>query len=80
MCKIDSEKVLEYMLNELKLKGKIGVYGRSLGGIASTHLANKYPDIIQALIVDRTFCDLEKLSTKRLTGAYTACLFKFVSC
>jgi len=46
MCKIDSEKVLEYMLNELKLKGKIGVYGRSLGGIASTHLANKYPDII----------------------------------
>lgn len=43
LCKIDAEKVLEFMVNELKLRGKIGVYGRSLGGISSCHLASKYP-------------------------------------
>ena len=59
ICKADAERVLEFMLNQLKLKGKIGIYGRSLGGIASSHLACKYPDIIQALIVDRTFSDIK---------------------
>ena len=59
---MDAERVLKFMTEELKLKGKIGVYGRSLGGIASTHLAQKYPQLIDALIVDRTFCDFEKLS------------------
>jgi len=34
----DSESVLRYCRNELGLKGKIGVYGRSLGGIATSHL------------------------------------------
>ncbi len=34
----DSENVLRYCRNELGLKGKVGVYGRSLGGIASSHL------------------------------------------
>ena len=35
----DSEAVLKFCKNELGLKGKIGVYGRSLGGIATTHLS-----------------------------------------
>lgn len=35
----DSEAVLRYCRDDLGLKGKIGVYGRSLGGIATTHLA-----------------------------------------
>lgn len=42
-CKLDAEKVLGFVVNTIKVRGKIGVYGRSLGGIASTHLANKYP-------------------------------------
>lgn len=58
-CKVDSERVLDFMVNTLKLKGQIGVYGRSLGGIAACHIANKYPDVIKALIVDRTFSELE---------------------
>lgn len=62
------------------VKGKIGVYGRSLGGIASTHLANKYPDLISALITDRTFCELDISSERRLFGKYTRALYKFVSC
>lgn len=46
VCKADAERVLDFAINKLKLRGKIGVYGRSLGGLAATHLANKFPDII----------------------------------
>lgn len=34
----DGEAVLRFCRKELGLKGKIGVYGRSLGGIATSHL------------------------------------------
>jgi pimeloyl-ACP methyl ester carboxylesterase len=60
--KLDGERVLEFVVKNLNLKGKIGVYGRSLGGIASCHLANKFPDIVKSLIVDRTFCELDSVS------------------
>jgi len=80
VCKVDSERVLDFMVNKLQLKGKIGVYGRSLGGIASCHLANKYPDIVYALIVDRTFGDLEDAAIKKLLGTTTKMLYKMVSC
>jgi pimeloyl-ACP methyl ester carboxylesterase len=46
----------------MKLKGKIGVYGRSLGGIASCHLANTFPNQIKVLIVDSTFSEIDQLS------------------
>ena len=62
ICKADAERVLYFMLKELKLKGKIGVYGRSLGGISACHLAGKYPDVVYTIIADRTFCDLEEVS------------------
>lgn len=58
-CKLDAEKVVNFVVNKLKIKGKIGVYGRSLGGIASCHLARSMPRIVSALIVDRTFCELD---------------------
>jgi pimeloyl-ACP methyl ester carboxylesterase len=45
-CKLDAEKVLDFTVNKLRLKGKIGVYGRSLGGISACHLANKFPQIV----------------------------------
>ncbi len=74
-CKLDAEKILEFTINKLKIRGKIGVYGRSLGGIASCHLANKFPDIIKALIVDRTFCELDQISQRRLYGICTRSLY-----
>ncbi len=37
--KLDSEKILDFLLNKIQVKGKIGVYGRSIGGITSCHLA-----------------------------------------
>jgi pimeloyl-ACP methyl ester carboxylesterase len=35
----DSESVLRYAKKQLGLRGKIAIYGRSLGGIAAAHLA-----------------------------------------
>ena len=78
-CKLDAEQVLDFVVNKMKLRGKIGAYGRSLGGIASCHLANKFPNIIQALIVDRTFSELDQLAVRRLTGRCTTGLYRFVS-
>jgi pimeloyl-ACP methyl ester carboxylesterase len=78
-CKLDSEKVLDFVINRLKIRGKIGVYGRSLGGIASTHLANTYPNIVQVLIVDRTFSEIDQLSERRLIGSFSKVLYKLIS-
>lgn len=43
LCYHDSERCLEFLIKELGIKGKIGCFGRSLGGTMATHLANKYP-------------------------------------
>lgn len=66
-------------MNTLKVRGKIGVYGRSLGGIASCHLANRFPGLVQTLIVDRTFSELDALSERRVYGRCTKSLFKLIS-
>jgi len=39
----DSESILKFLLQDLGLKGKIGVFGRSLGGVMASHLAKNYP-------------------------------------
>ena len=54
----DADKIYKYLREEMKLKGKIGVYGRSLGGIPTTHLADR-ADMIFA---DRTFANFEVLA------------------
>ncbi len=41
--KTDGESILHFVLNELKIKGKIGIYGRSLGGVVATHIAASFP-------------------------------------
>jgi hypothetical protein len=51
------------------VKGQIGVYGRSIGGIAACHLVSKFPAIIKLLIADRTLGDLEK----RIKNYYYGC-------
>ena len=52
----------------MQVKGKIGVYGRSLGGIPSTHLASTFTDIIELLIVDRTFARTELIAKYKVEG------------
>jgi pimeloyl-ACP methyl ester carboxylesterase len=78
-CKLDAEKVLEFLLNDMKVRGGIGVYGRSLGGIASTHLANKFPGLVKSLVVDRTFSELNVLSERRMQGRCTDIVYNLIS-
>ena len=54
----DGMSVYKYLRNTLQIKGKIGIYGRSLGGIVATHIAWKSKDI-DLLIADRTLANLD---------------------
>ena len=68
----DAETVLKFCRNELGLKNKIGVYGRSLGGIATTHLA-QYVDMV---IVDRSFSNLYEIAFHKFKGWLAVQLFR----
>mmetsp|Transcript_7314 Transcript_7314/g.5297 ORF Transcript_7314/g.5297 Transcript_7314/m.5297 type:complete len:93 (-) Transcript_7314:1676-1954(-) len=54
VMKSDADAIYDYVKNVIAIKGKIGVYGRSLGGIAASHLSNR----TNMAIVDRTFANL----------------------
>ena len=68
----DAESVLKYCRSELGIKSKIGVYGRSLGGIATTHLA-QYVDMV---IVDRSFSNLYDVAFHKFKGFLAVLMFK----
>ena len=68
----DSEAVLRFCRQDLGLRGKIGVYGRSLGGIATAHLAH-YVDMV---IVDRSFSNLYEVAYHKFHGFLAILLFK----
>jgi fermentation-respiration switch protein FrsA (DUF1100 family) len=51
----DIDAVFEYLRKELKLSGKLGVYGRSLGGISSSHLCGR----ADMVLFDRTFSSFD---------------------
>ena len=59
--KRDVEYLLKYMKDTLKLRGKFGVYGRSLGGVVTTHLADK----VEMIIADRTLYNFEVLANRK---------------
>lgn len=61
------------------MKGKIGMYGRSLGGVVSTHLAATYPDKISLIIADRTFGSLRDVSLRKFPGSATSTLFDIIT-
>jgi len=60
----------------MELKGKIGVYGRSLGGIPSSFLSSK----VEMTIVDRSFSSLESMAITKFFGKIASKLFLIVSC
>ena len=68
----DAEAILRYCRKDLGLRGKIGVYGRSLGGIATTHLSH-YVDMA---IVDRSFSNLYEVAYHKFYGYLAVLLFK----
>ncbi len=66
--KLDGESILHFLVKDLHMIGKVGVYGRSLGGVVATHIAAKFPDKIQFLFADRTFGNLESISKRKFLG------------
>jgi len=52
------------------VRGKIGVYGRSIGGIAASHLVQKFPKFIKVFVGDRTMGSFDQLVTHRYKGAF----------
>ena len=73
--KLDSEAILGYLRSTLGVRGKIGVYGRSLGGISTSHLA-KFVDMI---IVDRSFSSLYDVADRKFFGKAAVDLLRFAS-
>lgn len=71
----DAEAVLAYLRTTIGVKGKIGVYGRSLGGIATTHLT-KYVDMV---IADRSFGNLHEVARTKFFGQVSVDLFRFAT-
>lgn len=47
------------------MKGQVGAYGRSIGGIAASHITGKFPDLISVFIGDRTMGDFDQLIYNR---------------
>jgi pimeloyl-ACP methyl ester carboxylesterase len=74
-AKQDAEKVLARSLEILKLQGKIGVYGRSIGGITACHLAGKYNDLVEILIIDRSLNELQDWVATKAKGKITITLY-----
>jgi len=57
------------------------VYGRSIGGIAASHLVNKFPKIMRVFIGDRTLGDVESiLINKAINGKALLGMYRLLSC
>ena len=63
------------MRDTLELTGKIGIYGRSLGGVVTSHLVDK-ADFIYA---DRTFSNFSVLPDRKFFSCIAKYLFKIGS-
>ena len=74
--KSDIETIYDYLRNTIGIKGKIGIYGRSLGGIPAAYMSDR----LQMAIVDRTFGNLSDVATYKFRSKMAAKLLKFGSC
>ena len=73
----DSEQVLHFLRYRIGVRGKIGVYGRSLGCTASCYLASQ--PCVDMVIADRGFCDLWTLAEKKFHGKIARSVFKWAT-
>ena len=66
----------------MRVRGQIGVYGRSIGGIAASHLVHKFPKITKVFIGDRTMGNFDNIVRNRYQFASTTIfkLYKILSC
>jgi len=52
---------MQFLTNKIGVQGFIGVYGRSIGGIAASHIVKKFPHMVKAFIGDRTMGSIEDM-------------------
>lgn len=76
ILKTDIEHVLKYVRTDLGCSGKIGVYGRSLGGIPTSHISNQ----VNLAIVDRSFGNFNDMAKLKFRSRAAEWFFKFGSC
>ena len=76
ILKKDIVSVFNHLKNKMGLVGKIGIYGRSLGGIPTSFLANK----VEMAIVDRSFSNFKDMAQHKYFGIAAWWLFKIGSC
>jgi len=72
----DIDSVVNYLRKELKLTGKLGVYGRSLGGIPTSAMTAN----CDMVIVDRSFSNLHEMAVWKYFGQAASMMFKIGSC
>ena len=73
--KRDILTIYKFLRQTLKLKGKIGIYGRSLGGIPASFLTS-HADMA---IIDRSFSNLADMARWKYRGRFADWLFKIGS-
>jgi pimeloyl-ACP methyl ester carboxylesterase len=62
----DAQASLDYLLSRNDFdKSKIIIFGQSIGGAVSIHLASQNPDKISGIIVENTFLSIVSLKIKR---------------
>ena len=79
--RIDAERVMQFLVNRIRVKGQIGAYGRSIGGIAAAHLAYKFPKQIKVFIGDRTMGNFQSIVEEKYQKNWGLLkMYKFLSC
>jgi alpha/beta superfamily hydrolase len=73
--KNDIKDVYSYLVTQIKVTGKIGVYGRSLGGIPSCYISPN----VDMVIIDRSFSNLQDMTRAKYNSAFAEFLFKMGS-
>lgn len=74
-AKLDSERVFAALIKKLRLRSKLGVYGRSIGGISACHLASKFKDLVQLVVIDRSLTELRSVWNGKVVGKSAACMY-----
>ena len=72
---------MQFLVNKIRVKGSIGVYGRSIGGIAASHLVAKFPNITKVFVGDRTLGTFEDCAKTRFPSTNKVLIFAdLISC
>lgn len=75
----DSESILKFLVEKLGVTGKIGCFGRSLGGTMATHIASNYPKFIDFLFIDRSLGNLDCMASSSFLGRYSQAILRYFS-